>query len=168
MTAGALRATVNGVGYRLHVDADGRIEIAEDATEAMYTRMVDPIDTGRVRLIDASGRRTPADVATDGDVAWVFVNGDVFEIEVERSDQQPVRRRTGVGHEGLTAPMPATVVQVLVTPGALVTRGQTLVLLEAMKMELPVRAHRDGVVASVQCAAGDLVQPGVALVELTP
>jgi biotin carboxyl carrier protein len=40
------------------------------------------------------------------------------------------------------------------------------VILEAMKMELPIRADTDGTVASVSCKPGDLVQPGVPLVEI--
>ena len=66
----------------------------------------------------------------------------------------------------MTAPMPATVVKVLVEPGQAVAEGDTVLVLEAMKMELPIRAPRAGVVKAVHCAQGELVQPGVALVEL--
>ena len=62
--------------------------------------------------------------------------------------------------------MPATVIQVNVQKGAQVRRGDTLVLLEAMKMELPLRAPADGVVTAVHCQAGELVQPGSPLVEI--
>jgi biotin carboxyl carrier protein len=66
----------------------------------------------------------------------------------------------------MSAPMPATVVKVLVTPGAAVSKGETVVMLEAMKMELPIKAARDGVVRAVRCQPGELVQPGLPLVEL--
>jgi len=62
--------------------------------------------------------------------------------------------------------MPATVVTVNTAVGATVTEGQTLIVLEAMKMELPIKAPRAGVVKAVLCAKGDLVQPGVNLLEL--
>jgi 3-methylcrotonyl-CoA carboxylase alpha subunit len=62
--------------------------------------------------------------------------------------------------------MPATVVRILVAPGARVARGDTLILLEAMKMELPIRAPRSGRVTALHCAKGDLVQPGVNLLEI--
>lgn len=62
--------------------------------------------------------------------------------------------------------MPATVVSVEVAPGAAVRHGDTLIILEAMKMELPIRATADGIVKAVHCKAGDLVQPGVALIEM--
>jgi biotin carboxyl carrier protein len=62
--------------------------------------------------------------------------------------------------------MPATVVRVLVEPGAKVARGDTLIVLEAMKMELPIRAPREGVVHAVHCSVGELVQPGSTLLDL--
>ena len=66
----------------------------------------------------------------------------------------------------LLAPMPATVVSILVKQGDAVTQGQTLVLLDAMKMELPIRAPADGVVTSVHCREGDLVEADAVLLEL--
>ena len=68
--------------------------------------------------------------------------------------------------QSLTAPMPATVIAVLVAPGARVAKGETVILLEAMKMELPIRALGDGTVKAVHCRAGDLVQADQELVEL--
>jgi biotin carboxyl carrier protein len=68
--------------------------------------------------------------------------------------------------DDLAAPMPATVVRVLVEPGAKVARGDTLIVLEAMKMELPIRAPREGVVQAVHCSVGELVQPGITLLDL--
>ena len=69
-------------------------------------------------------------------------------------------------HGSLTAPMPATVLRVLVKAGDTVRRGDSLVILEAMKMELPVRATTAGTVRAVHCREGELVQPGVTLVEI--
>ena len=62
--------------------------------------------------------------------------------------------------------MPATVVDVKVAPGQEVTTGEVLVTLEAMKMELTITAPRDGRVKGVACRPGELVQPGVPLIEL--
>jgi biotin carboxyl carrier protein len=64
--------------------------------------------------------------------------------------------------------MPATVLRVQASPGQEVQDGDTLIVLEAMKMELPLRAPRDGVVESVECQEGDVVKPGVPLVVLRP
>jgi 3-methylcrotonyl-CoA carboxylase alpha subunit len=62
--------------------------------------------------------------------------------------------------------MPATVVKVLVAMGATIRRGEPLLVLEAMKMELIIRAPRDGVVTAVHCREGDLVQPERVLIDL--
>ena len=63
------------------------------------------------------------------------------------------------------SPMPASVVAIHVTPGQVVAEGDTLIVLEAMKMELPIRAPRNGVVKTVACVKGEIVQPGVNLLE---
>ena len=64
------------------------------------------------------------------------------------------------------AEMVANVMAVSVTPGDAVEAGQTVVLLESMKMEIPVLAEHAGIVASVKVSSGDVVQEGDILVSL--
>ena len=66
----------------------------------------------------------------------------------------------------LASPMPATVVDVRVSVGDRVSRGDVMIVLEAMKMELPIAAPRDGTVTAVQCQPGELVQAGIPLLTL--
>ena len=115
-------------------------------------------------LVDGTAVDVPvrAEAVADGDTRWVFLDGEVYEFEVQRAG----RKRTAGHHGSLTAPMPATVVRVNTQTGARVKKGETLLVLEAMKMELPVRATTDGTVAAVKCRVGELVQPGVPLVEI--
>ena len=61
--------------------------------------------------------------------------------------------------------MPATVIRVNVQPGDPVKKGDVIVLLEAMKMELPLRAPADATVSAVNCREGELVQGEAVLVE---
>ena len=68
---------------------------------------------------------------------------------------------------GLAATIPAVVLEILVAPGAHVAEGDRLVLLESMKMVLPVTASQPGVVNAILCAEGDAVEPGVPLVDFT-
>ena len=105
------------------------------------------------------GWRSPA-----SEYEWVFVDGQVARLDAVAKDAGRKRAR-GRGDAGVMSPMPATVVAIHVAPGQAVTEGDTLIVLEAMKMELPIRAPRDGVVKTVACAKGDLVQPGVNLLE---
>jgi len=62
--------------------------------------------------------------------------------------------------------MPATVVKVLAQPGDAVKKGDVVILLEAMKMELPIRAPADAIVTAVLCRAGEIVQADAILAEL--
>jgi biotin carboxyl carrier protein len=151
-------------------DASFDVEVTGDVVQVSDTQFV---VAPRGQAIDVKHSSTDAPdsapvarafVAIAGDVTWVCIDGEVFTIDVE--DAQRMRRPRAAAGEGLSAPMPATVIRVIAEPGREVKRGETLLLLEAMKMELPVRAPRDGKVKAVHCQAGQLVQPGVPLVDL--
>lgn len=70
------------------------------------------------------------------------------------------------GHANLEAPMPGTIIKVLVEAGAEVVANQPLIVMEAMKMEHTIVAPYAGVVSALPYAAGQLVQGGATLVEL--
>ena len=160
-----LRATIDGRVVDLEVSSEGIVaQRGDDATLEVRLLGEAGADARHV-AVRSAGTSFHATAAQIGDDIWVFVNGDVFVIEVEAARQTPTRRRAPITG-ALTAPMPATVIGVLVEPGDAVSGGDTLLLLEAMKMELPVRAPADGRVKAVHCKAGELVQPGVTLVEL--
>ena len=127
--------------------------------------VVGPGDDGRF-LIDAAGSPLTAIAAASGDVVWVGIEGDVFEFRVTTGAARR-GRASARDQDAFTPPMPATVVRILVKPGDAVRNGDVLIALEAMKMELPIRAPRDGVVNAIHCQEGDLVQPGTVLVEFT-
>lgn len=115
-------------------------------------------------LVGDGSRRWQVAVASSATSHWVFVGGLVTQVSAARDNK--VRERTrGTAEAGVTAPMPATVVAIHVTPGETVQAGATLIVLEAMKMEMPLRAPRGGVIKSIHCATGELVQPGINLLE---
>ena len=97
-----------------------------------------------------------------GATTWVFHNGVTYEVVADA----PARARRAAPAGSLTAPMPATVVHVKVAAGDMVRRGDILIVLEAMKMELPVRASGDGRVTAVHCEPGQLVQPDTSLIDI--
>ncbi|WP_043610707.1 acetyl-CoA carboxylase biotin carboxyl carrier protein subunit, partial [Cellulomonas carbonis] len=66
----------------------------------------------------------------------------------------------------LTSPMQGTIVKVAVEDGAAVAQGDLVVVLEAMKMEQPLVAHRGGVVRSLSAAVGTSVSAGTAICEI--
>jgi biotin carboxyl carrier protein len=125
---------------------------------------VTTVDRGEYLVSDGESRWTIV-VAGDRDGRWTFAHGAVGQIEIT-TEGHDGRRRRRLADDELTAPMPATVVKLLIQPGAVVAKGDTLLVLEAMKMELPIRAPRSGVVDRIFCRVGELVQPGVELLEL--
>jgi 3-methylcrotonyl-CoA carboxylase alpha subunit len=125
-----------------------------------------PLGNGVFRL-DEDTRSRLAYAVGPADARWVFLDGSAYLVDVTGGSQAVSRRRRASAAEAaLAAPMPATVVAVNVEPGQRVSTGDVMILLEAMKMELPVRAPRDGTVRAVACRAGELVQPGVPLLEI--
>ncbi|MGZ8768709.1 acetyl/propionyl/methylcrotonyl-CoA carboxylase subunit alpha [Aeromicrobium sp.] len=74
----------------------------------------------------------------------------------------------GVGEADVVSPMPGTVLEVIVATGDAVTEGQTLGMVEAMKMEIALKAPYDGVISSVGAAAGDQVTLGHVLFTVDP
>lgn len=104
-------------------------------------------------------------VVASGGIRQVFVDGEVYELTVD-AGETPRPRGTRQAQDAVTSPMPAKVTAILVEAGQRVGRGDVLLKLEAMKMELPVKAPHEGTVKAVLCRVGELVQPGVALVEL--
>jgi 3-methylcrotonyl-CoA carboxylase alpha subunit len=69
-------------------------------------------------------------------------------------------------HGGLVAPMPGVVLEVMVSSGDSVEAGQTLMILEAMKMEHRIVAAEDGTVTAVHYNAGDRVEQGTNLLDV--
>lgn len=122
---------------------------------------VSQIERGLYRVDDGERKWTVA-IAGPPENRWVWIDGAVVRLDPPSTGRA---RGRSSAHE-LAAPMPATVVKVLVETGASVKRGDTLLMLEAMKMELPIRAPRDGVVKAINCRPGELVQPGTHLLEL--
>jgi len=95
-----------------------------------------------------------------GDV-WFALDGEIWKVEAGEK-----RARARHRDHSMSAPMPGIVLKILVSVGQSVTKGTPLLILEAMKMEHQIVAPRDGTVAAINCTEGELVQPGLDLVEI--
>ncbi len=100
-----------------------------------------------------------------GNALQLWVDGNFFIFEKGESRRQVNRESSGRGSD-IVAPMPGRVGQILVQPGDSVQRGQTVIILESMKMELEIAAQRDGVVKRVSVEPGAQVDKGMRLLEL--
>lgn len=113
------------------------------------------------------GRPVRAAVAEEGPRRLVqFEGGDPLAFLRAESRRPRARRAGAAAEQALTANMHAQVAAVLVREGEVVERGRTLIVLEAMKMELRVIAPYAGRVRSVSCKVGEVVERGRVLAEL--
>ncbi len=114
-----------------------------------------------VRLtLDGLNHRVFARRAPDG---WrLSIRGRTFDVRIEDERTRAIREMAGrgavdVGSGELRAPMPGLVLRVLVEPGQQVAAGDSLVVVEAMKMENELRARGSGTVSTVAVRSGDAV-----------
>jgi 3-methylcrotonyl-CoA carboxylase alpha subunit len=108
-------------------------------------------------------RAQPFHCVREDDVVHLFWNGAAYRLGIEREGARATARAPS---GSLEAPMPGKVIAVKAVPGQVVAKGDELLVVEAMKMENALRAPRAGVVRAVRARVGDMVQPGLVLVEL--
>ena len=105
-----------------------------------------------------------------GDELHLWLDGYLFlyqKIDEERVDaRRPGRREQSAAGDDILAPMPGTVAEILVEAGDQVELGQTVIIMESMKMELLITAHRAGVVLRLAVEPGSQVDKGMRLLEM--
>ncbi len=158
MARRAFDIRVGDTVVRVDALADGTLQAAG------VPARVEAIAVGQWRVV-VNGTAHNVFAAGPAEAPWIWHDGVLYRPEVADSER-PARTRSRDTSGSLSAPMPATVRAIAIAPGDRVARGDTLIVLEAMKMELPLKSPADGVVVSVACQVGDLVQPGIPLVEL--
>ena len=169
------RATSFQVRCRAGAD-DAVLEIEIGSGDAARTLTATIVScSGDTCVVAIAGQSLVVRLAPHGDGFHAMADGETFTVagaaeagaDSHAGDGPNEAEQSGTADlDALAAPMPATVSAVLVEPGAVVEAGDTLVRLEAMKMELAIRAPSAGRVTSVDCRVGDLVQPGRPLVAL--
>ena len=120
-------------------------------------------DEGKLDML-IDGEHVSAYVSSDGAKRWVTVNGQTLVLT-----KSTAGARKSSGHEhasDLMAPMPGVVRSVNVSEGESVSKGQTLMVLEAMKMEIRIQAKNDGVVQKLFVQQGQTVEREQLLVEV--
>ncbi len=123
----------------------------------------------------------------EGNIANVEVNGTSYKVEMEKKEAEqtavkPIVRPaatpkptvapatqsatnvTPAGGKGVKSPLPGVILEVKVNVGDEVKKGQTIAILEAMKMENNINADRDGKIIAINVKAGDSVLEGTDLV----
>jgi biotin carboxyl carrier protein len=148
----------DGLAVRLGDRAPRRVLSGRSADDGLRAFVVD----GRTLVALVGGREGSYTVVIDGE-----------PVEIELQDERAARLasataagRQGVSETTVRAPMPGLVVAINVEPGQAVTKGTSLVVLQAMKMENELSAREDATIKEVLVAPGQTVDQGQTLVTL--
>jgi 3-methylcrotonyl-CoA carboxylase alpha subunit len=107
-------------------------------------------------------------VAVDGDLVHVHLDGGTYTVRYTDPVARHTRHGAGASDDLIEAPMPGVVIAVHAVEGQTVARGETLVIIESMKLETAIKAPRDGVIAAVHVAVGKTFDRAAPLVTLAP
>jgi biotin carboxyl carrier protein len=162
-----------GVGRNLEIEVEeGGIVRVGDKQYRVDLQRIGDLDIYSLLLDNTSYEMHVQETGRNGYRVMVSSQGyEGYEVVVvderaHRAAQASGGLGAGSGDSAVKAPIPGLVVKVLVAEGEHVNPGQTLVILEAMKMENELRAPRAGVVATIKATAGNSVNQGDTLVTL--
>jgi glutaconyl-CoA/methylmalonyl-CoA decarboxylase subunit gamma len=123
-------------------------------------------------------------LSLEGNIATVEVNGTKYSVDIHREiiqsktpvlvrQEVPAPRRSEtkikktIGATQVKAPLPGNIMQIFVSTGEEVKKGDKLILFEAMKMENQVLAEKDGLITAIKVQPGDNVLEGDVLMEMS-
>ncbi len=107
-------------------------------------------------------------VVQDADRNYISYNGECYIIERARAAKAGRRGAAAHHASSVSSPMPGLLVKLPIAIGAKVSAGQTMAIVEAMKMQNELRASRDGIVAKINFKEGDQIDAFQPIVELEP
>lgn len=156
--------SVNDVPHRLWLgrSADGYVLHVGDAAVPVALRQ----DGGGQAILDANGRQVPMVVAVDGDVIHVHLDGEAYRLAYTDAATFHAAEAGGAAGDVVRAPMPGVVIASLVAEGDAVAAGDTLIVIESMKLETAIKSPREGVVESVPFVLGQSFDRDAILVKL--
>jgi acetyl/propionyl-CoA carboxylase alpha subunit len=158
---------IEGQVRKIALEKKGAIYVVRDG-DVVFEADIRRISEHEVMMI-VGGRSYPVSLARDGDRTCVFLEGREFVLRPPGEDTGGFHRgeEKALG-EGLVvkAPMPGKVIKIPVAEGVEVRKNQTLIIVEAMKMENEIKSAIEGVVKKVFVKVGELVDSEKMLIEL--
>jgi 3-methylcrotonyl-CoA carboxylase alpha subunit len=149
----------------IRVSAAGYEAIVDGASELVHGNLKE----GTELVTQFSNTRSSCTIIRLGHKLHLFNSGRQYILHYSPSGVEADAETVGAQvADTLKTPMPATVIEVRVKPGEIVVEGQVCCVLESMKMEINIRAGRDGIVSLVNVEKGQVVEEGAVLVALEP
>ncbi len=159
---------VNGETFEIEINEDGRILVNNEERAINFQEL----SHGEMYSLLLDHLSYEAVVDERDDLYHVLMAGDMFEVKV--TDERSRRLASAFmafgdisGELVIRAPMPGLIVRVPVVEGQPVSKGETVIILESMKMENELKAPRDGVVHRVNVAAGESVEQNKVLLSIS-
>lgn len=161
------QATVNGRTFEVEIKEDGRVLIDNELRSIDFCELRE----GELYSLLVDHLSYEAVVEERDDLYHVLMAGDLYEVKV--TDERSRRLASAFmafgdvsGEAVIRAPMPGLIVRVPVVEGQTVAKGDTVILLESMKMENELKAPRDGTIHRVSVRAGDSVEQNKVLITI--
>ena len=157
---------VNGERYDIEIDSDGSILVNGEAHDVDFLNL-----GGSLYSIITENRSLEAVIDDDDDKIAVMMDGRLFEAQaLDERAMLLIQRRGGIssGSGEVHAPMPGLIAVVTVAVGQAVAQGDTVVILESMKMQNELKSPTDGAVAAIHVEAGQAVDKNSLLIEIVP
>lgn len=157
---------INNVQYEIEIDKDGGVKVNGEPRQVDFLALDESLYS-----VITNNHSLEVVIEEQRGKQSVMIGGRLFEAQVldERALLMAQRKGgLGGGSGEVRAPMPGLIVAVPVADGQAVTKGQTVVILESMKMQNELKAPVDGVVKSISVQAGQTVDKDATLVVIEP
>ena len=157
---------INDQQYEIEIDNDGAVLVNGEVRDVDFLNL-----GGSLYSVITENKSLEAVIDDDEGKIAVMMSGRLFEAQVldERAMLLMQRRGGQVARSGeVHAPMPGLIVEVTAAIDQAVTQGDTVIILESMKMQNELKSPADGVVRSIHVSAGQAVNKNDLLLEITP
>lgn len=140
--------------YRMHLDDRAPVIALEQSPETA--------------TLHIDGEQYDVAVAVDGDQVHIHLDAGTWTVQYTDPVQRHAHHGASSADDVARAPMPGVVIAVHAAEGGTVARGDTLLVIESMKLETAIKAWRDGTVAAIHVAIGQTFDRTAPLVTLVP
>ncbi|MCY3780840.1 MAG: biotin/lipoyl-binding protein [Chloroflexi bacterium] len=157
-------AIINDQRYEIEIDNAGSVLVNGEARDVDFLNL-----GGSLFSVITENRSFEAVIDDDEDKIAVMMTGRLFETRVLDERAMLMMQRRGVQASGsgeVHAPMPGLIVEVTTEQGAAVSQGDTLIILESMKMQNELKSPTDGLVSAIHVESGQAVDKNDLLVEI--